>query len=278
MSSLMSALVSRVSRKQLSRSSLSVRAGQAVMRVGIQALVVVAALFVFVAPVNALPVDVFFNGNRPASDPTTAFGISLASAINARDNFGVSIINSVNVLSTITNRLSVIQPSASSLVINPNPPTAPQNTATSNWQVENVSGTAMRGASYLLFTHTDPFAAGSNTVDYPDANVGLRIDAAAGWAIVRGQLQGVDYYYPALLLDRLAENPINGNLAAGARVSAAIHYVVNQPLIGFRNNGRTNYYLPEYQLGFAQVAVPEPGTALLFGFGLTLLAVQRKSA
>ena len=275
----MSFLVSPlVSRKLLARPTFSVRADQAAKRVGLQALVVVAALFAFVAPVTAAPVDVFFNGTRPASDPTTAFGISLASAINARDNFGVQIIDSVDVLSTVTNRISVIQPPSSSLVINPNPPTAPQNTATSNWQIENVSGAAMRGASYLLFTHTDPYAAGNNTVDYPDANVGLRIDAAQGWAIVRGRLQGVDYYYPALLLDRLAANPINGSIAAGARVSAAIHYVVNQPLIGFRNNGRTNYYLPEHQLGFAQVVIPEPGTALLFGFGLTVLAAQRKRA
>ena len=258
-----------------STSEVSVPDGRFAKRCGIQALLVVAALFAVVAPAKAVPVDVVFDGNRPASDPTTAFGISLASANNAA-SLGVPIIDSAS-LSQIANHVSVIQPGSSSVVINPNPPTAPQNTATSNWQIENVSGAAMRGASYLLFTHTDPYAAGSNTVDYPDANVGLRIDGAEGWAIIRGRLQGVDYYYPALLLDRAAANPLNGNLAAGARVSAEIHYVVNQPLIGFRNNGRTNYYLPEYQLGFANV-VPEPGTALLVGFGLTILAAQRKRA
>lgn len=243
-----------------------------------QALLAAALMLASAAPGQAAPVDVFFNGNRPASDPNTAFGISLATAIDARDNYDVPILDSVDLLTTITNRVSVILPPSSSLVISPNPPTAPQNTATSNWQVENVSGSAMRGASYLLFTHTDPYDVGNNTVDYPDGNVGLRIDADAGWAIVRARSGGVDYYYPALLLDRAAESPIDGNIAAGARVSAAIHYVVNQSLIGFRNNGSTRYYLPEFQLGFAQVVVPEPGTALLFGLGLTLLSVQRKRA
>jgi hypothetical protein len=238
---------------------------------------VLAALIAIAAPAQATPMNVFFDGNRPAGDPTTAFGISVSSAINARDNFGVPILTSVDLMTRVTGRLSVTLPPYSSLVINPNPPTSPLNTATSNWQIENISGSALRGASYVLFTHTDPYAVGNRTVDYPDANVGLRIDASEGWVIIRGQSQGIDYYYPALLLDRAAQNPIDGNIAAGARVSAAIHYVVNQPLIGFRNNGRTDYYLPELQLGFAQV-VPEPGTALLLGFGLTILAAQRKRA
>jgi PEP-CTERM motif len=228
----------------------------------------------FVGTAQAVPVDVFFNGPRPASDPNTAFGISLASAVDARDNFGVPIIDGAT-LSSITSKLSVIQPPTSSLVITPNPPTAPVNRAISDWQVENVSGATMLGASYVLFTHTDPFTANGSTIDYPDANVGLRIDAAEGWAIVRGSFGGVDYYYPALLLDRQASTPLAGDLSDGERVTASIHYVVNQALIGVRRNGTTTYYLPELQLGFAQV-VPEPGTALLLGLGLSALAAGRK--
>lgn len=258
-----------------SSSTLSTRSNR-IAGIASRLLAGLVASLAFVGAAQAVPVDVFFTGPRPASDPNTAYGISLASALNARDNFGVPIIDGA-ALSTITNKLSVIQPPSSSLVITPNPPTAPLNRATSSWQVENVSGASMLGASYLLFTHTDPFTANGSTIDYPDANVGLRIDAAEGWAIVRGRAAGVDYYYPALLLDRAAANPLAGDLSAGERVTASIHYVVNQALIGVRRNGTTTYYLPEYQLGFAQV-VPEPGTALLLGLGLSALAAGRKRA
>jgi hypothetical protein len=235
--------------------------------VSLSALVVVLSA---ATSVRAAPVDVFFNGNRPANDPTTAFGISLASAIDARDNFGVPIVDTADLLTTIRNRVSVIQPSSSSLVVSPNPPTAPQNTAISNWKVKNVSRGTLEGASYLVFTHTDPYAVGRKTIEYADDNVGLRIDAAQGWVIVKGQSQGVDYYYPALLL--------GNDLEARQRATAAIHYVVDEALIGIRKSGRTKFYLPELQLGFARLVVPEPGTALLFGLGLTLLASQRKRA
>ncbi len=233
------------------------------------ALVAVASI-VGAAPARALPVDVFFNGTRPASNPTTAFGISLASAIDARDNFGVPILDRVDLLTTIGSRISVTIPDPSTLVLDPILPTSSNNTAISNWQIDNSSGGTFEGTSYLLFTHTTPYAVGNRTIEYVDENVGLRIDAADGWVIVRGQAQGIDYYYPALRLGLDVE--------AGERIAAAIHYLVNEPLTGIRRNGRTDYYLPQLQLGFAQVVIPEPGTALLFGFGLTLLAAQRKRA
>ena len=234
------------------------------------ALVVLAALVSTATSALALPVDVFFNGNRPASDPETAFGISLASAINARDNFGVPIITTVELLTTISNRISVTQPKSSSLIVSPNPPTAAQNTVISDWKIKNASGGTLEDSSYLVFTHTDPYSVGRTTIAYADENVGLRIDAADGWVIIRGQDQGVDYYYPALLLGE--------DLAARERVTASIHYVVNEPLASIRKGGKTKYYLPELQLGYAKVVIPEPTTALLFGFGLTLLAAQRKRA
>lgn len=238
---------------------------------GLRAALVALVTLATTAPaVLAAPVDVFFNGNRPASDPTTAFGISLESAINARDNFGVPIITTVELLTTIANRISVTLPKSSSLIVSPNPPTASQNTVVSEWKIKNTSRGTLEDTSYLLFTHTDPYSVGRNTIEYDDENVGLRIDAADGWVIIRGQSQGVDYYYPALLL--------GDNLEARERVTASIHYVVNEPLTGIRKGGKTKYYLPELQLGFAKVVIPEPTTALLFGFGLTLLAAQRKRA
>lgn len=232
-------------------------------------LVAMSALALLAAPAQALPLDVYFNGTRPAADPATAYGISAASALNARDNFGITIIDSGLVISTITNKVSVISQNLTS--VTPNPPTSALNRATSNWQIQNVSGSALTGANYLLFTHTDPYNVGATSINYPDESVGVRIDRDLGWVIIKARSGGIDYYYPALLLDRAAANPQNGNIAAGGQVGATIHYVVSQSLI----LAGGNYRLPEYQLGFAQV-IPEPGTAVLFGFGLALLAAGRK--
>ncbi|MEZ4278585.1 MAG: PEP-CTERM sorting domain-containing protein [Myxococcota bacterium] len=256
----------------LSRSSNAPRSASRALiaRIAVAVVVGVFSALGGAMPARALPVDVFFDGNRPASNPSTAFGISLASAIDARDNFGVPIIDRVDLLTTIGSRISVTIPDPSTLVLDPVLPTSANNTAISNWQIDNSSGGTFEGTSFLLFTHTTPYDVGSRTIEYVDENVGLRIDAADGWVIVRGQSQGIDYYYPAL---RLGEN-----VEAGDRIAAAIHYLVNEPLTGIRRNGRTDYYLPQLQLGFAQVVIPEPGTALLLGFGLTILAAQRKRA
>ena len=83
--------------------------------------------------------------------------------------------------------------------------------------MDNVSAHDLAGATYLLFTHTDPYSVDGTLVDYADSNVGLTIDAALGWVIVKA----VDptagaFYYPAILLDRSVANPLDGMLASGA--------------------------------------------------------------
>jgi hypothetical protein len=227
---------------------------------------------------QATPVDVFFNGIRPASNTSTAYGIGLAAATNARDNYGVQIIDQVDLLTSWSSRLSVIQPPSSQLDMTPSPPISTSlNRVVSNWQIENISGGTLAGASYLLFTNTGPQTVGNTQIDYPDANVGLQIDKDLGWAIVHSRdAQNNDYYYPALLLDRTAATPTQGNLSPGERVTAAIHYVTTVPLTSVRINGTTTYVVPKLNLQYALVVIPEPGTALLLGFGLSLLATRRK--
>lgn len=233
---------------------------------------VVLAVVASVSPARATPVDVFFNGPTLAGDSSTAFGISLASATTANTTYGVPIIDQATVSSPFASYLSVILPPSSSLVASPNPPTSSLNRVASEWQIENVSPSVLTGASYLLFTNTSPHSVGNTQIDYPDGDVGLKIDKDLGWVIVKLRSAGVDYYYPALLLDRSAETALAGNIAVGERVSATINYVVAQALV----QAGGDYQLPKLNLGLAQVVVPEPGTVLLLGLGLTLLAGRRQ--
>lgn len=246
--------------------------------VPLAALALALLLFAPAAAI-ALPLDVFFQGIRPAGEPETAFGIGEAAAINARDNFGIEWVTGA-VGSTIVDTLEITQSDPTGFSSTPG--ADPFNRASSNWDLENVSGAALTGASYLVLTHTDPFdldipAPGSGTVaiDYMDENVGFTIDADDGWSIIIAESGGQTFYYPALLLDTSVPNPLDGNLAPGASVLAEINYAVNAPLIEV-GTGTNVFALPEFQVRFAQV-VPEPGTATLFALGLIGLAsVTRK--
>lgn len=237
-------------------------------------LIALATLLLVPTSAFATPVDVFFQGIRPASDPTTAFGIGRTQAELARDVYGLEIISDIgSSLITPESTLGVTLPPSTSIVLNPDPPTAATNRATSTWTVQNISGTTIAGAAYLLFTHTDPFTEQGVLVDYTDENVGITIDASLGWVIIMALDANLnEYFYPALLLDRSASAPINGVIADGESVSAEINYVVNQPLISV---GTGQFALPELQIGFGLRAIPEPGTALLFGLGLASLATSR---
>lgn len=130
--------------------------------------------------------------------------------------------------------------------------------------MENTAGYDLEGASYLLFTHTDPYTVGGMSIDYTDANVGITIDADLGWVIVKASAGGVDYYYPAILLDRTASNPLDGLIADGATSDPfAVHYVVKEPIV----LASGDYWWPDLEIGYGNI-VPEPSTALLFGLGL----------
>ena len=232
----------------------------------------VAAVLALAAPASALPVDVFFDGATMAGDPSTNFGISESSAFDARDNFGIQILDDLDFVGPVTGVLSTNQ--SFSGVYSPDPPTSSQNRATSSWSNTNVFGSDILGASYVLFTHTDPFTVNGVLIDYADANVGLTIDTDLGWVIVKASEAGTDYYYPAILLDRSASSPESGFLGAGETSdSYAVNYVVKEPLTLVEFDGAPDeYQLPEIEIGFGNV-VPEPSTALLFGLGLVGLGI-----
>jgi len=221
-------------------------------------------------PARAVPVDVFFDGN--AMGGATNFGVSEAQALNLQSSFGVPIVQSFDYIGSASGLLAVTQSLQS---FTPSPPTSTTNRATSAWTAQNVSGMDLLGASYLIFTSSTPFVKNGVTVDYIDSNIGITIDSALGWVLVKAPAGNDDFYYPALLLDRSASGPLAGVFLNGQIESLVIDYVVKQALID-TPIGSGDYELPLLNIGLAYAAVPEPGTAVLVSLGLVGIAIRRR--
>jgi hypothetical protein len=214
------------------------------------------------APAAATPVTVFFDG-------PSGFGVSAASAA-AAEAAGVEfrypgfVGSASGVLSVSSQVLQGDANSQSSLLL-----AQSGNTATSIWTVENVSSIDLRGETYFLFVTGMAFSIDGEIVEYGDANVGLSIDPARDWVLVRTSMEpGQGYYYPAVAL---------GSLGAGASAAPfAVNYVVDQPIQRLATN---KLVLPQFAAGMGFEPIPEPTAGVLMGLGLALLAVvlQRRS-
>ena len=227
-------------------------------------------------PASAVPVDVFFEGPSIPSDLSTNFGLGESQALAANAAFAVPIIDNLGFVGLVTGTLAAnpsYTPTSSLTSFS-----GTDNRATSSWSVDNVSPYDLAGATYLLFTHTDPFWKDGVFVDYADSNVGLTIDPELGWVIVKSfdSTQSKFYYYPAILLDRSAGDPLNGFLGSGMTSEVFdVEYVVKQALVA-APLGSVQYQLPELQLGMGFAPVPEPGTATLVALGVLALSARRR--
>src|SRR5262249_50348298 len=111
------------------------------------ACLAVALLDGLAAPARAVPVDVFFDGPSTAAEPNTRFGLSASQANSVHDGFGVPFVANYSFLGTSVGTFEIAQ---SFQGFSPDPPTAATNRATSSWTVENVSGSPIHAATYLV--------------------------------------------------------------------------------------------------------------------------------
>lgn len=224
---------------------------------------------------GAVPVDVVFDGNSVAGDPNTNFGISSATALMLHDDLGFDIVSGYDYLGSIVGMVDVDQ---SYQGISTDPENDAVNRTTSEWSVDNVSGADITGASYLVFTHSDPFMVSGTMIDYGDANIGLTIDSDDGWVLIEAVTGVGTFYYPALLLDvgQPAGNPLGGVFGMGETSATFDILQVVMSKLTEAPPGSGDFYLPELQLGLAIQVVPEPATASLVALGALALAARRR--
>jgi hypothetical protein len=223
-------------------------------------------------PAAGIPVDVFFLGPSTPAAPSTSFGLGESQALAVSASFGVPIIDDLSFVGLVTGTLR------------PNPSFTPtdsltsptENRATSSWTVSNISSFDLAGATYLLFTHTPPFTKDAVLIDYADSNVGLTIDEALGWVIVKSvDPTNAVFYSPAILLDRSVSDPLNGFLGSGMTSTGFdVNYIVTQALTA-APAGSLEFQLPFLEVSMGFSPVPEPGTAMLVALGLLALSTRR---
>lgn len=131
------------------------------------------------------------------------------------------------------------------------PTTAVPFVGESVWTVQNTTGTDLAGL-VLLFTSVD-FSGG-----YPFVDVALDQNL---YTVVRLNDGVTDWYYGALAI---------GSLAAGQSTPLRVRYIVSGEL---KDVGGTLVMPP---LGVAGLVVPEPGTSLLVGVAVAVLAAARR--
>lgn len=213
----------------------------------------------------AASIGVVFDG--PTDSAGQHFGLSAGSA-SAAQAAGVGIVTPP--MFNPTGVLSIVDQDVSSRAIDPNTLHTPFE-ITSRWTAESDRSLTDR-IVYLVFTTVDPrtLTVGSTTIDvsYDEEKVGLRLDPASGWVLLRTSAPSLGtLYYPAISL---------GPLAFGQQKNVDVNYYLNQ-LITYRSGNDTFLPLPKLHIQVAIAPIPEPGTALLLALGLCGLAAPARA-
>jgi hypothetical protein len=218
------------------------------------------AVALVAGPAQAVPFAATYTG-------TDGFGISEADAFDARDNFGISIIMT-EFLDDSDPFLTVISQALDLGSVDPFPPGSGPTVGTSDWVLENQSSVNLIGSTYLAFVTNRDFQVGGDDVFYDDDKVGVVMEAADGWVLIKTTDSNLGtLYYPALFVD-------NSFLVGEQTGALPITYYVNQELVIINST----LELPRYQLAIGFTPVPEPGTAALLAVGLISLAIYRRRA